>query len=78
MIRTLENCTSLDQVVELINDDTAIDISREQLASYYALAAIRASETEINKINIGFHLGFLIEEGANFNFNKAEQLALQS
>ena len=64
----LENCTSLSQVVDLINDLSASDLSAEKFAIAYALDAVNDAECGFNRENIEAHLDVLVVGGACFDY----------
>lgn len=69
----LENCQTIDQVVELINDESATDANQEMVAAKYAWdAAVENGYTD--NASIETHLELLAEAGAEFD--SAEALAL--
>jgi hypothetical protein len=66
----LSNCQSLEQVVELINDDMATDAERHVVAAAYAIDCCE-DEDEANIEEVETYLDFLVEAGAKFDFKAA-------
>ncbi len=73
----LNNCTSIDQVVDLINEDTLTLLEREEVAAKYALNAAEEAGYGVEKREIEAHLDCLVEAGAEFNYIKAVSLAIK-
>lgn len=73
----LDDCTSIEQVVELMNNEFATDASPELIAAAYAIDSIDSeyNGTTIKDI-LECHMDFLIDAGAKFNFKKAIDIAL--
>lgn len=70
----LENCNSIEEVVELINDETLTDASAEMIAAAYA---IDSAELDIDiEYEIEAHLDELIERGAKFDFIEALEMTI--
>ena len=85
MYTQLQNCNSLNEIVNLINNEFSTDLSPEQLAAEYALDADKEAknmalkggyEYTTNSGSIEVHLDVLIEEGAKFDYAKALEIAL--
>lgn len=70
----LSNCTSLDQVVELINDDMATDAERFVVAAAYAIDSCEDKD-DITIEEIEAHLELLADAGAEFDHNAAARFA---
>jgi hypothetical protein len=75
---TLQNLHSLDEVIDLINQDGTNEFNGDQIAAQYAMMAIEESKTELSDVNVSFHLDVLVENGANFEYTPALKLALTS
>ena len=71
----LENCNSIGQVVELINDEMSTDASAEMVAAKYALDGAKESGYNDNA-SIEAQLDSLVEAGAEFDFRKALEMAI--
>lgn len=61
----LQNCYSLEQVVELINGGGTSAFSGEEIAQQYAEDAAKEQD-DMSKENIDAHLDILREAGAKF------------
>jgi len=77
---SLENCNSIEQVVELINKDSLADFSKEDLAAQYAyygaIEALRDENREPSIEDIEAQLDCIVEE-AEFNYTEATRLAIE-
>lgn len=82
MSNKVQNATSLETVVELVNDGTCegvegVEFTSEQLAGCYAYNAAKESGERVEG-DLEAHLEFLAEAGAEFNsfeaLNYAEEL----
>ncbi len=71
----LENCHSIKQVVELINNQSATDASAEMVAAAYAWNAAEESGYTDND-SIEANLDFLRDSGAEFDFSEALEMAI--
>ena len=73
----LKNCTSIEQVVELINNEFATDASPELIAAAYAVDAAEMDDSIINPREIlEYHLEHLRNAGARFGWSKAIDIAV--
>lgn len=72
----LDNCNSIEQVVELINNEFSSDATAEMIAAAYALQAANEAGYGVDESNIDYHLDYLKDAGAKFNFNESLTLAL--
>lgn len=72
--QSLQQCTSLEQVVDLIN--TSTEYEAEDLAAQYAYDAIEASGNEVSESEIESHLDILREKNAKFNYSEALEIAM--
>ncbi len=70
----LHECSSIDQVVELINGDPACDAAAEWLAAGYAYQACNESDYKMDRDGLASNLDYLIEMGATFNIEGAWEL----
>lgn len=70
----LSNCNSLDQVVELINDDMATDAERFVVAAAYAIDSCE-DQDDITNEELEAHLELLTDAGAEFDSNAAFRFA---
>ncbi len=73
-ITPLENCNSLEEVVDLINTTTEFD--KEDVAAIYAFESAVESGYEIHEEEIAAHLDVLIGAGAEFDYQKSLKIAL--
>ena len=73
----LENCTNVEQVVELCNDEFATDASPELIAAAYAIDAAEFTDDMSDREVLEHHLDFLTEAGANFDYQKALKEAIE-
>lgn len=71
----LDNCTSIQQVIELINDEMATNATAEMVAAKYAWDGAQESGY-IDDANIEAQLDALVEAGAEFDFQDALTLAI--
>jgi len=74
----LESCNSLDQVVALINDESASDASSEIIAAAYAINSVEESGYDLNEDNLEAQLDALILSGAWFVYHKSMEQAIAS
>lgn len=74
----LENCNSIQQVVELINNEPSTDAPAELIAAAYAVDAAREQEQDggFNEAGIEAQLDCLVEAGANFEYPDALENAV--
>lgn len=76
--RPFDDCFSIEQVVELINDPFASSLSSEKLAAIYAFDAVIGSDfPEITEDNIEAHLDVLKDYGAEFVYAESLSLAMK-
>jgi len=73
----LANCGSIEQVVELINDEMATDAKDFALAAEYAINAAEEAGCGMTRADLQAHLDFLSEAGADFDYHEALELALK-
>jgi len=73
----IENCTSLDQVVELINDEFATDATPEMISAKYAYDSCAEAGYGFEERNLGAAFDVLIESGAKFDYPNALEIALE-
>jgi hypothetical protein len=73
----LENCTSLDQVVELINDEFATDATPEMIAAKYAYDSCGEAGYGFEERNLDAAFDALIESCAKFDYPEALKIALE-
>lgn len=78
----LQNAHSIDQVVELINSGSCegmegIEFNGEQLAAQYAWSCAKEAGYGVGKAEIEAQLEIISEHGANFDLNRALDLALK-
>ncbi len=71
----LANCTSIEQVVELINNEFETDASPELIAAAYALNAAEFSDYVSDREVVECHLDYLQNAGAKFGWSKAFDIA---
>ncbi len=81
---TLQNCLSIEEVVELINEDRLADFTKEDLAAQYAfqgtLEAIHGlleARDGLVEENFKNQLDALIEEGGEFDYAEALKKAVE-
>lgn len=76
---TMRNLESIEQVVELINQNGTNEFDGNEYAAQYALMGIEGSESpnEITDITVCFWLDCLVEEGAEFDYDEAHELAIK-
>jgi hypothetical protein len=72
---SLENCHSIEQVVELANDETATDASSEMVAAAYAIAGAEEAGYGTGQAQLEAQLDALDEAGAEFDYSEALTLA---
>ena len=72
----LKNCTSIEQVVELINNEFATDASPELIAAAYAVDAAEFTDNISPREVLEFHLDYLLNAGARFGWSKAVDIAV--
>lgn len=75
---SLQNCNSINEVIELINKEELTDASPELIAAAYALDACRESGYGFGKEEIEAHLDSLVEAGAIFEFIAAREIAIKN
>ena len=76
-IAALENCSSLEQVVELINDEFATDATPEMIAAKYAYDSCAEAGYGFEERNLDAAFDALIESGAKFDYAEALEIALE-
>ena len=76
-IAALENCSSLEQVVELINDEFATDATPELIAAKYAYDSCGEAGYGFSEMNLDAAFDVLIESGAKFDYPNALEIALE-
>lgn len=69
----LANCSSINQVVELVNDG-----DRELVAAAYAIGCCKDAGYGFGEDDLCAHLHILEEEGAEFVFSEALDLAIKN
>jgi hypothetical protein len=80
---TVKNATTLDQVIDAINDGgtyegiEGIEFTPEQLAGQYAYDAVIESDYTVIVENIEGHIDYLQEHGAIFDEGKAVAWAMK-
>ncbi len=74
----LENCTSIKQVVELINDEFQTDATSETVAAAYAISGAEEAGYGIGDNEIAAQLDALREAGAKFEYASSLNLAIES
>ncbi|SEQ48488.1 hypothetical protein SAMN03080615_01635 [Amphritea atlantica] len=72
----LENCFSIDQVVELINDEMSTDATAEMVATAYAMNAAKDAGYGYDEDSLSAHLDCLVESGAEFDYQEALSSAI--
>ena len=75
--RHFDNCSSLEDVVQIVNDEFGTELTAEQLAAQYARDAVNEAGYEINEKNIEAHLDVLFENEAKFDYEEALKIALK-
>jgi len=70
----LEKCSSLEQVVELINDEFA---TPELIAAKYAYDSCAEAGYGFSEMNLDAAFDALIESGAKFDYPEALEIALE-
>jgi len=75
-IAALENCSSLEQVVELINDPLPIS-EPELIAAKYAYDSCGEAGYGFSEMNLDAAFDALIESGAKFDYAEALEIALE-
>lgn len=70
----LSNCNSIDQVVELVNR-TGSDASAEMIAAAYAIDGAKENGYGMDREHLEVYLSALHESGAEFNYQKAREIA---
>ena len=68
----LQNCKSLEEVVKVINSGTDTWESHE-LAAQYAYDAANSPTTTLTEHDLKWHLDYLLENGAKFDWREAEK-----
>ena len=76
-IAALENCSSLEQVVELINDEFATDATPELIAAKYAYDSCAEAGYGFEERNLDAAFDVLMEGGAKFDYPNALEIALE-
>jgi len=76
-IAALENCSSLEQVVELINDEFATDATPELIAAKYAYDSCAEAGYGFSERNLDAAFDVLMEGGAKFDYAEALEIALE-
>ncbi len=72
----LENCNSIAQVVELINDEFSSDATAEMIAAAYAIDGATEAGYGLGEDDLSAQLDAIQEVGAKFEYAKALELAL--
>lgn len=72
----LDNCSSIEQVVVLINDELATDASAEMIAAKYAHDGADKAGYGINDSTLEAQLDVLVNAGVNFDYLDALLLAV--
>ena len=73
-IAALENCSSLEQVVELINDEFA---TPELIAAKYAYDSCGEAGYGFSEMNLDAAFDVLMEGEAKFDYAEALEIALE-
>ena len=76
-IAALENCSSLEQVVELINDEFATDATPELIAAKYAYDSCGEAGYGFSEMNLDAAFDALLRSGAKFDYAEALEIALE-
>ena len=76
-IAALENCSSLEQVVELINDEFATDATPEMIAAKYAYDSCAEAGYGFEERNLDAAFDALLRSGAKFDYPNALEIALE-
>ncbi len=71
----LSNCTKIEDVVALINDESATDATAEMVAAKYAWNGAEESGYS-DDASIEAQLDALVEAGAEFVFSEALEMAI--
>lgn len=71
----LDNCTSIEQVVALINNEIATDASAEMVAAKYAFDGASDAGCGTGDAELEVQLDALREAGAEFDYSDAFKLA---
>ena len=74
----LENCSSISQVAELINDEFASDASAELIAATYAIDGAGEAGYGMGEDELSAQLDALEEAGAKFQLAEALEIAMNS
>ncbi len=74
----LENCTSINQVVELMKSNTGTDATAETIAAAYAIDGATEAGYGHDGANLESQLDALVEAGAEFDFQDAMAQAITS
>jgi len=72
----LAECTSIEQVVDIINGDTS-NLGSDYIAGEYAFDAAKENGFGLTEGNFDFHLDYLKDAGANFDSAEAIAVARQ-
>ena len=76
-IAALENCSSLEQVVELINDEFATDATPEMISAKYAYDSCAEAGYGFSEMNLDAAFDALLRSGAKFDYAEALEIALE-
>ena len=76
-IAALEKCSSLEQVVELINDEFATDATPEMIAAKYAYDSCAEAGYGFSEMNLDAAFDVLLRSGAKFDYAEALEIALE-
>jgi len=73
----IADCSSLEQVVELINDEFATDATPEMISAKYAYDSCAEAGYGFSEMNLDAAFDALIESGAKFDYAEALEIALE-
>jgi septation ring formation regulator EzrA len=73
----IADCSSLEQVVELINDEFATDATPEMIAAKYAYDSCAEAGYGFEERNLDAAFDVLMESGAKFDYAEALEIALE-
>ena len=74
----LTNCTKIEDVVKLINDEMSSDATAEMIAAAYAIDAAEDAGYGCDKANLEAHLDIIQGAGAKFTYADALNLAVKN
>ena len=72
----LQNAMDIKDIAVAMNGASELGMSNEGIAAYYAIEG--AEEWGINETNLEPHLDALRDAGAEFDYSKAMQIALEA